>query len=289
MSLLGTLTSYRIISPRVSVAVEDDPVLVGCWLLEVWLTHVRWSGALLYLLLIPLFPAVSWPFTLLLVFGVAVGNAAIASQLRARPSHGCLRPIRQHATALEWMAVLGGLGLLWQDAVAIMTCVPLLLVLTTALRYGHTGLIGAAATTAFIVASVVGVQVQLLGSMDKTTGWEILIEWALVFVLTVLLSHALVQIGNAWCHWEEARWASQAPALHRLATGLTAREFMLLPWLAREDMTYEEIGDALHISSKTVKTHVQHISRKLDVTGRRRVVMRAKELALISSTRHPSD
>ena len=46
-------------------------------------------------------------------------------------------------------------------------------------------------------------------------------------------------------------------------------------------MSNAEIAEALHLSVNTVKSHLKAIYRKLGVEGRRRAVLRAKELELM--------
>ncbi len=64
-------------------------------------------------------------------------------------------------------------------------------------------------------------------------------------------------------------------------TPLTDRELQVLGGLARR-LTNSEIGQELFISPLTVKHHVEHITGKLAVSGRRDAVQRARELGLIA-------
>lgn len=56
---------------------------------------------------------------------------------------------------------------------------------------------------------------------------------------------------------------------------LSRREQEVLPWLARWELDYQQIGEQLHIAPGTVKAHVRHMSEKLDVAGGRREVVTA--------------
>ena len=62
--------------------------------------------------------------------------------------------------------------------------------------------------------------------------------------------------------------------------GLTDRELEILNHLPTL-MSNAEIAEALHLSVNTVKSHLKAIYRKLGVEGRRRAVLRAKELELM--------
>lgn len=64
----------------------------------------------------------------------------------------------------------------------------------------------------------------------------------------------------------------------RLALDLTAREAQVLGLMAR-GLTNQEIEATLHVSPGTVKTHVNHIFRKLEVTDRVAAVLRHTQAA----------
>jgi hypothetical protein len=51
--------------------------------------------------------------------------------------------------------------------------------------------------------------------------------------------------------------------------------------LLRSDLSQREIGEALHVSFNTVKTHAKSIYRKLDVATRDDAVSRARTLELL--------
>lgn len=80
------------------------------------------------------------------------------------------------------------------------------------------------------------------------------------------------------------RTAPQAPPsaapLH-LPTHLTRREREVLMLLGQQ-RTDREIADTLVISPLTVRTHIENLSSKLSVNGRRAIVMRARERGLLS-------
>jgi predicted ATPase/DNA-binding CsgD family transcriptional regulator len=77
----------------------------------------------------------------------------------------------------------------------------------------------------------------------------------------------------------------QDPSLDKvLVEDLTWREQQVLTLLAKR-LTNREIGDHLHLTESTVKSHVSNIISKLYVKNRRQVVERAKELGLLDSNR----
>lgn len=70
-------------------------------------------------------------------------------------------------------------------------------------------------------------------------------------------------------------------ALARLAEPLTRREREVLNLLGQH-RTDREIAEALVISPLTVRTHIENLSSKLSVNGRRAIVSRAREYGLLA-------
>ena len=66
------------------------------------------------------------------------------------------------------------------------------------------------------------------------------------------------------------------------ASTLSAAELRVLPCLATH-LSFREMGDGLHLSRHTVKSHAMAIYRKLDATSRSAAVERARELGLLDS------
>jgi LuxR family transcriptional regulator, maltose regulon positive regulatory protein len=64
------------------------------------------------------------------------------------------------------------------------------------------------------------------------------------------------------------------------ASTLTTAELRVLPLLAAH-LALREIGDRLHVSPHTVKTHAVSIYRKLGVSSRSRAVEHAQQLDLL--------
>ncbi len=63
------------------------------------------------------------------------------------------------------------------------------------------------------------------------------------------------------------------------ASSLTAAELRLLPLLSTH-LSYQEIGERLHVPKNTVKTQAYSAYRKLGVSSRSEAVLRARELGL---------
>ena len=72
------------------------------------------------------------------------------------------------------------------------------------------------------------------------------------------------------------------PAAAQLVEPLTARELELLAYLPSR-LTNSELAARCFVSVNTVKTHMAHIYRKLDASGRDAAIARARELGLLDS------
>jgi LuxR family maltose regulon positive regulatory protein len=65
------------------------------------------------------------------------------------------------------------------------------------------------------------------------------------------------------------------------ASTLTAAELRLLRILGTHH-SFRGIGEQLHLSRHTVKSHAMSIYRKLDVSSRSEAIQRARELGLLT-------
>ena len=63
--------------------------------------------------------------------------------------------------------------------------------------------------------------------------------------------------------------------------GISKREYEVLVQIAK-GLSNKEIGDTLHLSESTVKTHVSNLLVKLDAKRRTQALQRAKELKIIA-------
>lgn len=71
-----------------------------------------------------------------------------------------------------------------------------------------------------------------------------------------------------------------APAAYRSGGQLTDRELDVLRLLATS-LSQREIGEALHLSLNTVKTHIRNIFRKLSASNRADAITVAHHCGLI--------
>jgi DNA-binding NarL/FixJ family response regulator len=75
-------------------------------------------------------------------------------------------------------------------------------------------------------------------------------------------------------------FAGEAPPIDPEVDQLTAREREVLRFIAR-GYTYREAGKQLHISVKTVETHVSSVLRKLQLTNRHELARWASDRRLV--------
>lgn len=71
-----------------------------------------------------------------------------------------------------------------------------------------------------------------------------------------------------------------ASAVEQLGDPITEREMAVLRLLANQ-LSQREIGDALHVSLNTVKSHTKSIFRKLGASNRAEAVARARATGLL--------
>lgn len=86
--------------------------------------------------------------------------------------------------------------------------------------------------------------------------------------------------GDLLAAFEEAP-ASERPTGRPLLEPLSEREVVVLRFLPTM-MSNAEIAGEMFVSVNTVKTHLKHVYRKLDVSDRREAVVRGRDLRLLS-------
>lgn len=112
--------------------------------------------------------------------------------------------------------------------------------------------------------------------------WSELSQALLERCLTVALSGEIMVISQVVARAVVSLLQAEA-RLAGAGRWLTPRERTLLPWLARWELSYEQIGAQLGIDAGTVKAHVRRIGEKLGARGgRAAVVEAARALGLLS-------
>ncbi len=267
----------------------DDPRLVRHWWYETTLTRARWGAVPAFLLLIPFFPAIPWPSLALLALGIGLGNTGLHWLLHHGSSQQRLHAVRWLAPVLDWTGGIGTLAAFSEEPAFGIAPILLLLVARTAVGFRRLFVLAAATTGALLVlGALLLAQVHWFGVLEANTAKGVLItRGALLGVATLALA-GWIKADERWRRWEEIRQDAARVAEHaeletyrRQDYGLSKREWELLPLLARDDLTYEQIGEQLSISPYTVKTHVQRIGKKMGVSGRRAVVHAVRERGLL--------
>ena len=114
--------------------------------------------------------------------------------------------------------------------------------------------------------------------------WSELSRGLLERCLTVALSGEIMVISQVVARATVSLLQGEA-RLAGAARRLTPRERALLPWLARWELSYAQIGAQLGIDADTVKVHVRRIGEKLGTRGgRAAVVDAARALGLLPAT-----
>ena len=93
-------------------------------------------------------------------------------------------------------------------------------------------------------------------------------------------AHRALAGSSCWPALDDAR-RRRRPRATPLLEPLSDRELTVLRFLPTM-MSNAEIAAEMFVSVNTVKTHLKHVYRKLDVTDRRDCVRRARELRLLS-------
>lgn len=283
--LLSLCRAWLLVSQPVLDGV-DDRELIRRWWFEVTLMRLRWLMVPLLLLLIPLFPTISWPLLAFLALGFGFGNAGLYWFFQRHPCPKRLPAAPRFAIGLDWTGGLGGIALFSEEPTTGASTILLLLLVRTAVGFRLRGLFIALISAFLALGALVIVQVHQV--LELRAAHMTLLTRVLLLSSAALILAGWIQTDRGWRKWEgiqrnSARAAelAQLESYRRERYGLSKREWELLPLLAREDYTYEEIGAHFSISPYTVKTHAQRIGQKLGVSGRWAIVSAARERGLL--------
>lgn len=268
--------------PLPTAETADDPAFAFRWLFEKTMVWNRWLTILLfYVLAISFRASDSLLEAILIGASIAAGNTGVMVLLRRRAGPSGLRAVSGIATLLEWSGVLAILSLCVGNPFNNALSVLLILILVGGIRYGRAGLILSTFGAELIVIGFAGVHLIVLQSLRIEILTRGVAAWTGSILLTSLLVGCVIRAGEIWLQQTAEQWKIGRATLHWLCSGLSPREWELLPLLARTDLTYEQIAEALSISSETVKTHVRNLGIKLGANGRKAVVAAARERGLL--------
>lgn len=146
---------------------DDEQSLVRGWFLERSLVRVRWWMMPLCLVLLPLFRHALWPFVLLSIAALGIGNAWLMRDLRGSPEAAHLQRARLLATGLEWLTAISLLGLSSPDPTTVAPDSLLILLVVIGFRYGRRELLAAAVATGAIMALLSRAPMAVRGSVPE--------------------------------------------------------------------------------------------------------------------------
>uniref|UniRef100_A0A7C2W758 Response regulator transcription factor n=2 Tax=Thermorudis TaxID=1649508 RepID=A0A7C2W758_9BACT len=266
------------------------------WGVEAALTRARWCTLVVGLLLLPVWPPGRSSLLGLIAIGVALGNSIVVWLLRQELGSVQLHTIQRVATALEWSSILAVVGVFHDDPAFPWTGLFVLLVLTSGVRCGRRGVLAATLAAAAVTGTLLGVEAFVLHVLEGSRLVTLLLWATVLLALAGITTSSLLAAADLWHQWHTAQRTHERFALARRQFGLSQREWELLPLLARDDLTYDQIAAILMISPYTVKTHVQRLGQKLGgAHGRRAVVRAARKAGLLpvewgtASDPHASD
>lgn len=267
------------------------------WLQERAFTTFRWWAILLGVLSSLAAPRHVFA-SLALLIALAGGNAAVAGLLAAGPDPRRLARARQLATALEWSGAAAFMLLRADEAHAATADVLVLLVAIVGARYRLRGLALGTLAAWFAIALLVAMQTRVHGILSADEAWQVAAERANLIWLTALAIATLVTVSDderralAWRHGDDvraleerhaaerlamdARHAAELDAFRRERSGLSAREWELLPLLAR-GLTYAQAAQQMGVEIESIRTYVRRIGAKLDAHGRQAIVAAARQ------------
>lgn len=251
----------------------DDLVVAYGWLIESALLWFRWGAVAAIALLPVLFQTIPHILALLLTLGLALGNTALAHLCAQGPAHDRLCTLQRWATVLEWLVLLGVVGLWWTDPTSKAPTVLVVPLLTTGARWGLPGVGAAAVGTALALLALIGGQTLGLGALDSREAAILLGTWVVLLAPPAGVAAALAWANSTAWQWEAARDRRERAALRRYTCGLSPRQWEVLLFLARPELTYEAIAARLHLEPASVREYVKRIAAKWEIAGGRVAVV----------------
>lgn len=268
------------------------------WLREQALAHARWWALALAALLLPLFPEATRGLAVMLLLALAGGNALVTRLLSHGPAAPCFPAAQRLATTVEWSGGLAAIALRSGQPHTAAPAVTLLLLVVSGYRYRLRGVAGGLLAAWLATALLTLAQARMHGLLTPAEAWAQAVDWAAVNALLALALTVMIVVNDderaaaRVAHVTdlramearhvaercalEARHAAELDAFRRERSGLSEREWTLLPVLAR-GQTYAQAADELGVELETIRTYVRRIGAKLDAHGRRAIVAEARK------------
>lgn len=218
-------------SQATPASAEHDSTIIRSRLQEIVLVEIRWCGVVLCLPLLLMYPTISRPLTVVLAVALGVGNAMVSWLLHQESSWARLRTARGLATALDWLTGLAVICLRREDPNNDTPALLLVLIVTSGVRYGVRGTLGAAAGAGLAIGTLIGTQVFGLNVLTAEAAWILLIRWELLVGIMTLIVGKLAWANQVWRRQEQVRWdlERERAAQAKAQCELSPKERALLP------------------------------------------------------------
>ncbi|MGH9350615.1 MAG: LuxR C-terminal-related transcriptional regulator [Terriglobia bacterium] len=243
--------------------------------LEAILVRIRWIAVFFCLAMVGLAPKSSPVLIGVVAGGLALGNLVLMVCLARASAARHLAAIGGAAMALEWLVTPGMIVAGSSDPMNPVPAVLIILVLVSGLRHGLTGVAGASVGSGMMVGAAIIRQTFPLGVLRPAVAAMVLARWEAILLAAGLAIGLLLWAGQKWLYEETTLWQKERTALQRKVLRVSDREMDVLRMMACLELSYDDIGERISISSRTVKTHGHRLSEKLGVANRRQVIVAA--------------
>lgn len=154
----------------------------------------------------------------------------------------------------------------------------------------HIGVMGV--VSVFVSSIIYGFATvsDIVGDLGDSVEWDagsVLIVFIPTYLFTPDLLIAVITSYRGWEDAESKREAKQSLKSLLRDDGITSREYDVLRLLADEGLPYRAIASQLCVSDSTIKSHVRHLGKKLNATGRSGIVASARKKNLLPDSVQP--
>lgn len=240
--------------------------------IEVAMIKIRWAWVGASLLLIPLAPGVAWHYSVALALWWATGNIVVSRLLRLDVFRARWRLTQFVALMTDWLGA-GALLVLVRASIVLAAAILAYTVAVTSLR-GRACAVVTAPCAMISLWLYTAYRTWLISSTASQELLRTVIGASLLIGMTGLTFGILCNYCGNICR---KSGIERSPITFYSPYSLSPREYQVLQLLARQDLTYEQIGSRLDppVSRETVKTHARRIADKLGVARRRDAIIEA--------------
>lgn len=240
--------------------------------IEAGMIKIRWAWVGASLLLIPLAPGAAWYYSVALAIWWAIGNMILSRLLRLGISRARWRLGQLVALMTDWLGT-GALIVHVRASIILAAAILAYNVAVTSLR----GRACAVVTAPCAIISL-WLYTAYRAWFTSSTASQALLRTAIGASLLIgITGLTFGTLYNYLGHICRKSGIERSPITFHSPEWLSPREYQVLQLLARQDLTYEQIGSRLDppVSRETVKTHARRIADKLGVARRRDAIIEA--------------